>query len=547
MCGIAAFFLGHANFTLADAKLDHAVKTIQHRGPDTSGTTILDATVRLDFHRLCINGLTQSGMQPFSSGGAWVVICNGEIYNYKQIAQQYNITLTTGSDCEILPYLLDRMSPHRMCDILDGVFAFVAYNRRTCKIYAARDPFGVRSLYMGASHNGFGPRMALASEVKCLAEAGCVHIAPFPPGQVFTFDTNTCDEAWIRHHVGFERQFFPYFTEDSDETLMAMIREHLTLAVRKRVSCDRMPIGCFVSGGLDSSLVAALVVKEIVANGGKPSDVWTFSIGQEGSPDLAFAGKVAAHLGTTHHRVLVSEDAMISAIPSVIKDIESWDTTTVRASTGHALLSSYVKDNTPVRVMFSGEGADEIFGSYLYFSNAPNPDEFQEESLRLCRDLHRFDVLRVEKSCASRGLECRVPFLDKTFVSKVLRMRPEKRGFRQGMEKWILRKAFDGMGLLPDDVLWRRKEAFSDGVTTVESSWHTQIKRHASSLSYNGESKNGDENDPTIGMTDEQRWFYNVFDANYPGMHPLIPYEWLPKWTSQKDPSARALSQYSTK
>ena len=513
MCGISAFFIGHANFTLADAKIDHAVNTIQHRGPDMTGTTIMDATIRLDFHRLCINGLTAQGMQPFKKG-PWTVICNGEIYNYKELAEQYDITLTTGSDCEILPHLFNRMSPHRVCDLIDGVFAIVAYDRRTRTIHAARDPFGVRSLYIGASHNGFGPRLGLASEVKCLAEAGCVHIAPFPPGHVFTFETKTCDEGVGRHHVGFESQFFPYFSEESDEALMAMLREHLTLAVRKRVSCDRMPIGCFVSGGLDSSLVAALVVKEIVANGGRPSDVWTFSIGQEGSPDLAYAGKVAEHLGTTHHRVLVSEEDMISAIPSIIKDIESWDTTTVRASTGHALLSSYVKDNTPVRVMFSGEGADEIFGSYLYFSNAPNPDEFQEESMRLCRDLHRFDVLRVEKSCASRGLECRVPFLDKTFVSKVFRMRPEKRGFRRGMEKWLLRKAFDGMNLLPEDVLWRRKEAFSDGVTTVESSWHTQIKRHAASLAY-GESKNGDENDPTSGMTDEQKWFYHVFDEHY--------------------------------
>ena len=541
MCGISAFFLGKdANSTLADARYDHAARSIQHRGPDMTRTIIMDALIRMDFHRLRINGDIDAGMQPFQQG-PWVVACNGEIYNYKTLAEQHLVSLKSGSDCEILPHLLCRLQPHHMCDMLDGVYAFVAYNRAQKRIVAARDPFGVRSLYIGACHSGFGPRLALASEVKCLTRAGCTFVAPFPPGQVLSFNMNTLEESWSRHHVGFESQFFPYFSK-TDEELMAILREQMASAVRKRLMSDRLPIGCFVSGGLDSSLVSALVVREVVAKGGSPKDVWTFSIGQSGSPDLAFAERVAAHLGTTHHSVLVSEEEMISAIPSVIRDIESWDTTTVRASTGHAMLSTYIKDNTPVRVVFSGEGADEIFGSYLYFSNAPDSNAFQEESMRLCRDLHRFDVLRVEMSCATRGIECRVPFLDKILVSKILRMRPEQRGFREGMEKWLLRKAFEGTGLLPDEVLWRRKEAFSDGVTNVQSSWHTQIRRHAASVAGAGA---GGENDPTSGMTCEQRWFYHVFDTHYPGMQSLIPYEWLPKWTDQKDPSARALSQYA--
>lgn len=544
MCGIAVWIAAQ-NTTLADSKVDHAAGKIQHRGPDESQTLIVgDGLCRMDFHRLAINGFDSAAMQPFRAG-PWRVVVNGEIYNSDALAARFNLRLVSGSDCEIVGKMLQaNIAPLKVCDALDGVFAFAAYNEATKRLIAARDPFGVRSLYIATSHNGFGPRLALASELKVLASGGGVHIAPFPPGKMFQLDVNTQDEQWFQHHVGFETKFFPYFDVD-DREAMSRLRLRLVEAVDKRVQCDRLPIGCFVSGGLDSSLVAALVVRAVCRRGGNPEDVWTFSIGQEGSTDMRFAQMVADHLKTTHHPVFVTEQQMLDAIPNVVESLETWDTTTIRAATGHCLLSSYVRDNTPVKVLFSGEGADEIMGSYLYFKNAPSPEAFQEETMRLARDLHRFDVLRVELSCASRGLECRVPFLDKVFVATALRVPPQQRGFRDfnggRMEKWLLRKAFDGDELLPKQVLWRRKEAFSDGVSSATSSWHHQIQRHAA-LMYPESAAENKEN----AKTPEQQWYQHLFEQHYPGCAGIIPYEWLPKWCGgQTDPSARALAGYS--
>lgn len=543
MCGIAVWVAAQ-NTTLADAKVDHAARLIQHRGPDESRTVIVgDGACRLDFHRLSINGFDRAAMQPFRSG-PWHVVVNGEIYNSESLAARFHLQLVSGSDCEVVARMLQaNIAPLKICDALDGVYAFAAYNEATKRLIAARDPFGVRSLYISSSLDGFGPRIALASEMKTLA-VGSVHLAPFPPGKLFTFDLNTREERWFSHHVGFESKFFPPF-EISDQEAMSRLKQRLVEAVDKRVQVDRLPIGCFVSGGLDSSLVAAIVVQAVVRRGGNPEDVWTFSIGQEGSTDMRFAQLVADHLKTTHHPVFVTEQQMLDAIPDVVHSLETWDTTTIRAATGHCLLSSYVRDNTSVKVLFSGEGADEIMGSYLYFHNAPSSDAFQEESLRLCRDLHRYDVLRVELSCASRGLECRVPFLDKIFVAAALRIPPQQRGFREysggKMEKWLLRKAFDEDDLLPPAVLWRRKEAFSDGVSSATSSWHHQIKRHASAMF--PPSAAGDEEN---ARTPEQQWYRHLFEQSYPGCAGVIPYEWLPKWSGgQTDPSARALPGYT--
>lgn len=541
MCGIAVWIASQYT-TLADSKIDHAVNKIKHRGPDESRTLIVDEKCRLDFHRLQINGLDAASMQPFRAG-PWHVVVNGEIYNSDALVRAHELQTVSGSDCEVVARLFQAgRDPSKICDLLDGVYAFVAYNEVNHTLVAARDPFGVRSLFISTSHGGFGPRLALASEFKALSAAGAMHIAPFPPGKLFRYNLETGLERWQRHHVGFESRFFPLFSVDDAEA-MERLRTKLVTAVQKRVTCDRLPIGCFVSGGVDSSLVAALVVQAVVANGGFPEDVWTFSIGQEGATDLAYARMVADHLKTTHHEVHTSQEEMLAAIPGVIRDLETWDTTTVRAATGHTLLATYIQKNTPVKVLFSGEGADEIMGSYLYFSGAPSTDAFQEESLRLCRDLHRYDVLRVELSCASRGLECRVPFLDKAFVATALRIPPQQRGFRDynggTMEKWLLRQAFDGSGLLPPEVLWRRKEAFSDGVSSASSSWHHQIKTHAATM-FPPTSAANKENE----FTPEQQWYRHVFNTHFPGCHAIIPYEWLPKWTDQKDPSARALPQY---
>lgn len=548
--------------------LDAAAATVRHRGPDASETLVRD-DVRMDFHRLRVNDLSAAGMQPFQRGSLAVMV-NGEIYNStalrRSLVSPPETPFRSSSDCEVILHLLAQgtLRFHTLCDHIDGVFAIAAYDFRSRTLYLARDPFGVRSLYVGRRRHR-DPRRCLvwaaASEARALVAAGCDLIRPFPPGFAATLSADG-GEQWRPHHIGFARpQLFPLRTNVTDDDARARLRELLGAAVAKRLQLDRFPVGCFLSGGVDSSLVAALVVRHLRATGrAAPADVHTFSIGQAGSEDLRCARLVADHLGTTHHEVVVTAEQMLAHVPSVVRDLETWDTTTVRAATGHTMLADYVRDQTDVRVVFSGEGADELFGSYMYFRRAPSAHAFRIESLRLCRDLHRFDVLRVEKSCATRGLECRVPFLDESFAHAVLRMPPAQRGLRAGAEKWLLRSAFDGDGdgrpscdadtdaddaprrrLLPAEVLWRRKEAFSDGVSGTATtdpddqenqppSWFQQVQRHAGG-----------------SLTAERAWYRSLFDRCHPngvGAH-LIPYEWQPQWSGDDpDPSARALPEY---
>ena len=271
---------------------------------------------------------------------------------------------------------------------------------------------------------------------------------------------------------------------------------------------------------------------------GKP--VHTFSIGFEGSTDCYYARMVAKHLGTVHHEVIVTPQDMIEAIPEVIRLIESYDTTTVRASTPMYLLCKYISQHTDVRVVFSGEGSDEVSGSYLYFHQAPNEKEFHEETLRLVKDLHYFDVLRCDKSTASNGLEVRVPFLDRDFLQFYLHLSPSlKMPAKYSIEKYLLRKAFED--LLPNEVTWRIKEAFSDGVSSKEDSWFSIIQRHVNTLSLK-DSERGVYLPPILKET---RWYRSIYDKVYHGREELLPYYWLPRWVGDvSDPSARVLSVY---
>lgn len=548
MCGIFGVVSYDARF-LHSTKCNDAAQSIRHRGPDCSRTAIIgeESTdvapkVRFDFHRLAINGsLDEVNMQPFQLSPHISVMVNGEIYNHRQIEENYNVTTRGSSDCEIVAQLMSLDIPFRnIVAALDGVFAIAAFDARSGTFYAARDPMGVRSLFIGTTTNATGgARFGVASELKALAEVGLVHLAPFPPGKVIAYDVVQDKEAWDLFHLPFKPEYFPY-VEVMEEQAATFLRDALTRAVEKRMMIDRLPVGCFLSGGLDSSIVTSLVVRCVVEQGGSPSDVHTFSIGQEGATDLSFARDVASFLGTTHHVCNVTMDQMLDQIPQTIVDLETWDTTSVRAGTGHAMLCSFVRDNTDVKVLFSGEGADELFLSYRYGQMAPSDDAFQSESMRLVTDLHRYDNLRVELACASRGLECRVPFLDKDFVNVVFRTPPSQRGWREGMEKFLLRKAFSKDGYLPQNVCWRRKEAFSDGVSTVESSWHSQIKARASQMFPNAK---GDAADTTA----ESLWYQSVFEDRFPGCRAIIPYIWLPRWCGEElDPSARALQNYAS-
>ena len=300
------------------------------------------------------------------------------------------------------------------------------------------------------------------------------------------------------------------------------------------------PVGCLLSGGLDSSLITALVAKHF-----KKEDLCTFSIGFEGSEDLKYAKIVADHLNTRHFEYIVTEQMMIQSIEDVIRDIETYDITTIRASTPMYLLSKYIKNNTDITVLFSGEGSDEASGSYMYFHNAPDSNSFNKETVRLLKDLQYFDVLRSDKSTASNGLEVRVPFLDKEFLQYYMQIDPDLKIPNGKIEKYLLRKAFDN-GLLPDEILWRSKEAFSDGVSSKKKSWFEILQCHINNIITDEEFEESaskyKHNPPKLK---EALYYRRIFDKHFSNRDSIIPYYWLPKWNGEiNDPSARILNSY---
>lgn len=518
MCGIFAAI--HSPYSIEE--LTPYIQAIQHRGPDDTRIIEHSPDVILGFHRLSINDLTSAGSQPMShpQHPQIKLICNGEIYNYRQLATRYSITLQSGSDCEIILHLYYLFGLENTLKLLDGYFAFVLVDGE--KYYAARDIIGVRSLYIGHREQS----TYIASELKAVHDL-CNQVKQFPPGCWWD------GESFSAYHTLFDQPEI----ELSDEEAITKVRQLLEEAVEKRVETTERPIGCLLSGGLDSSIICALVNQSVRKRTGKP--IHTFSIGFEGSTDCRFARLVAEHLQTIHHEVIVTPQDMIEAIPEVVRQIESYDTTTVRASTPMFLLCKYIAQHTDIRVVFSGEGSDELSGSYLYFHNAPDEKSFRDETIRLVRDLNYFDVLRCDKSTACNGLEVRVPFLDRAFVEFYLHLSPARKIPRNySIEKWVLRKSFED--LLPKDVVWRVKEAFSDGVSSVQDSWFQIIQRHVNTLLL--ADCHTRFNPPQLK---ESLWYRSVFEEKYPGREKLIPYYWLPKWVGDVvDPSARVLSVY---
>jgi asparagine synthase (glutamine-hydrolysing) len=413
--------------------------------------------------------------------------------------------------------LFQRLGFEQTIKELDGEFALVIVHPEG--VYAARDPYGVRAFYMGSE----GDRFALASEGKALnALFNPLNVAQFPPGSIWT------NVAGI----------VPYYQYDHQITVEPLgnpevkLRQLLVQAVKKRMMCSRIDergtpaIGAYLSGGFDSSAIAAILQQEF------PGQLETFSIGFTDSPDLFYARKVAAFIGSKHHEVIITEAEALAAIPDVIQAIESYDTTTVRASTMMYLLSKYIRQNSKVVVLLSGEGSDEASGSYRYFHNAPDTAAFHAETLRLLKDLCYFDNLRADKSSAAWGLELRVPFLDLDFLAYYMTLSPELKT-QKGMEKYLLREAVKGY--LPEDVLYRPKEAMSDGVSRHNRSWSTIIQDEAVRVTGLIE-----------GLVAEKQMYLTLFQKFYPGMDHQIPYYWLPKWCGDvQDPSARILPIYN--
>lgn len=491
----------------------------KQRGPDNLTFTNTDRYF-LGFHRLSINGLTDQSNQPFVRNGIYVM-CNGEIYNYKQLYNYTGIKPITDSDCEIILDLYLLYPIDYFISMLDGVFAFIIYDTRKNIVIVGRDPFGVRPLFYSHDYKNF------SSELKQIHNLTTQRIEQFYPGH-FLVINQANQIRWCRYHTLVQYNLSHEITMNPFTYYQALIKTSLISAVKKRLLSDR-PIACLLSGGLDSSLITSIVRKLLP----KHQELHTFSIGMKGATDFEYAKEVSDYLGTKHTEIILSENEFLDAIPEVIEKIESYDTTTVRASVGNYLISKYIAKNTNFKVIFNGDGSDELTGGYLYFSKAPSMLLFDYEVRNLLSHIHFFDVLRSDRSISSCGLEPRTPFLDKSFVNLYLSIPLEYRK-QSGIEKKLLRDSFKEF--LPDSVLYRTKEAFSDGVSAQNNSWHTIIQNKL--IDYRCKSKKYTH---IIPFSSEQKYYRDIFDKLYPNRETVIPYYWMPKWSTTSDPSARTL------
>jgi len=590
MCGIFAL-LNNEN-SIPDELIKTQFEKGKNRGPEFSILQNVSLKTKFGFHRLAINGLNTESNQPIKVNNI-TLICNGEIYNYKELYGLLpDVKPKTDSDCEIIIHLYEKFGIEYTLKILDGVFAFVLLddncNAVQAKLFVARDPYGIRPLYL-LKNKLFGMQnsneniLGFASELKVLSGLcnntvkieNAYDIDQFQPGTYSEYYfTHKVLSYWkplkenVKYHsTGFtELISFDNKQNHTNELndIIKNIQKYFRLAVQKRCCNTERPIACLLSGGLDSSLVAALVC-EFHKKHNLPM-IETYSIGLADSEDLKYAKLVAEHLGTIHTEIILTEENFVNAIPEVICAIESYDTTSVRASIGNYLLGKYISQNSKAKVIFNGDGSDELIGGYLYMSSAPNAIEFDKECRRLLDNIYAFDVLRSDKCISSHGLEPRTPFLDRAWTQYYLSIPPQYR-YHSGelfgnysqyknMEKFLLRLAFsyehnENTHLLPEKVLWRTKEAFSDGVSGQNKSLYTIIQEHIDTNVDNFKNlktkydmmkeKIDCINTPT---TSEQIYYRMLFEEYYPGYANVVPYFWMPKYVNATDPSARTLGIY---
>lgn len=524
-----------------------ALAALKARGPDVQHVDFLDIgnglTMAIGFTRLHIQGATAGAEQPFRLEDGRTIMCNGEIFNSEILKATLGLKVPEGSsDCAVIPALLTRGMPLiEVSRQLDGDFAIVVVDPAEHTISVSRDPYGVRPLFYGEGKGWKG----FASEIKGLP-ANAHTVQAVSPGTiaVHKIDRQMSQERW--HEVPWLKT--PYWRSSLEGLTAAgsALRHALEEAVHKRMATVR-GLGACLSGGLDSSLVAAIAARRLAAQGKR---LHTYSVGMPGSPDLEHARLVAAHINSIHHEKLLTSEECLAVIPTVVRAIESFDITTVRASVGNYFVGQLVSTETPdVKVVLNGDGADEVLGGYLYMRAAPDDAAFEAETDRLLREIHRYDVLRSERSMAAHGLESRSPFLDRQFVS-VARGLPTEvlRPSANLIEKSILRTAFSEGNFLPDKVLWRRKEAFSDGISRAEKSWFEMAREE-------GEKRAGGDwtsraasytvNPPT---TAEALWYRELFHEAYPDAAAVAatPAMWMPRFIAgATDPSARTLSLYT--
>lgn len=562
MCGIVGIFHVKGGTEPLRAKALGMSRKLRHRGPDWSGI-YCGRTAILAHERLSIVD-PESGRQPlFAPDGAQVLAVNGEIYNHRDIRARYGASYAfrTGSDCEVI-LALYRDRGVALLEELSGIFAFALYDEARDAVLLARDPVGVIPLYVGRDADG---TLYAASELKAL-EGQCEAYEPFPPGCYLYEGPDAPTEAeadapqstlGLKYRRYYRRDWFRYDAVAQNDASPRKLREALEDAVRRQLMSD-VPYGVLLSGGLDSSVISAITQKyarhRVEDNGTTPAwwpRLHSFAVGLEGAPDLAKARLVAQHIGSVHHEIHYTLQEGLDALSDVIYHIETYDVTTVRASTPMYLLARVIK-SMGIKMVLSGEGADEIFGGYLYFHKAPSARAFHEETVRKLSKLHLYDCLRANKSLAAWGVEGRVPFLDKEFLDVAMRLNPQaKMCPGHTVEKKILREAFQDM--LPEAICWRQKEQFSDG---VGYSWIDTLKAYTAAHVSDAEMTRAAERFPINPPRNKEEYFYRtLFEAHFPGDSaarsvPSVPsvacstaeaLEWDASFRGKNDPSGRAV------
>lgn len=547
MCGIVSIFnISKPSDELRQKALCMS-KTIRHRGPDWSGIYCGGSAI-LAHERLSIVD-PESGSQPlFSPDKKLVLAVNGEIYNHKDIRKQYEgkYEFQTGSDCEVILPLYQEKGINFLED-LSGIFAFALYDVEKDVFLIGRDPIGVIPLYIGYDKDG---KVYVASELKAL-EGNCDRYEPFLPGHYYYSE----EGKMTRYYT---RDWFSYDAVKNNEGSSEDIRQALRDAVKRQLMSD-VPYAVLLSGGLDSSVISSIAqsyAEHRIEDDSTTKAWWprlhSFAVGLKGAPDLAKARLVAEHIGTVHHEINYTIQEGLDAIRDVIYFIETYDVTTVRASTPMYLLARVIK-SMGIKMVLSGEGADEIFGGYLYFHKAPTAKDFHEETVRKLSKLHLYDCLRANKSLSAWGIEGRVPFLDKEFLDVAMRINPElKMCPGKVMEKKIVREAFQDM--LPEEIVWRQKEQFSDG---VGYSWIDTLKKITSEQVSDEQMAHAAERFPINPPQNKEEYFYrSIFEEHFPSESaakcvPSVPsvacstaeaLAWDASFKNLNDPSGRAVS-----
>jgi len=552
MCGIlCAFDLKQSNASIRPQILEMS-KKLRHRGPDWSG--IYDASnAVLSHERLAIVDPT-SGNQPLISPSKKLILAaNGEIYNHRALRSTCDseYQFQTESDCEVILALYEKEGKD-FVKKLNGIFAFAIYDQERDEYFIARDHMGIIPLYMGWDGDG---TFYVASELKAL-EGVCSKIELFPPGHYL----HSADGKLVKWY---DPDWKEYETVKDNPTSIEDLHDALADAVHRQLMSD-VPYGVLLSGGLDSSITSALAKKfaaKRIESGDTQAAWWpqlhSFSVGLEGSPDLAAAKKVAEHIGTVHHEIKFTIQEGLDAIREVIYHLETYDITTIRASTPMFLMARAIKA-LGIKMVLSGEGADELFGGYLYFHKAPNAKEFHEETVRKLDKLHQYDCLRANKSLAAWGIEGRVPFLDKEFIEVAMRLNPKDKMITSDrMEKWVLRKAFESY--LPESVAWRQKEQFSDG---VGYSWIDTLKDLVEKEVTDEQMENAHFRFPAQPPQNKEEFYYRtIFESHFPSEAaalsvPSVPsvacstpvaLAWDKAFQNQNDPSGRAVANVHDK